>query len=57
MMEALNTLVLGIRVPQDSFRRVELQAVNLDGNVEQVRAEAIRETGLANDQLCKNNSY
>lgn len=53
MMEALNTIVLGIRIPQDSFRRVELQAVNLEGYVEQVRIEATRETGLAKDQLCK----
>lgn len=53
MMEELNTIVLGIRIPQDSFRKVEMQAVNLQGKVEDVKVEAIKQTGLAKDQIRK----
>lgn len=50
-MEGLSSLVLGIRISQDSFQRVVLPAVNLNCKVEDIRAEAVKQTGLSPDQI------
>ena len=52
-MEELYSVVLGIRISQDSLQRVVLPAVNLDCKVEDIRAEAVKQTGLSPDQICE----
>jgi hypothetical protein len=52
-MEELFPLVLGIRIPQNTFRRVVLPLINFDWKIEEIKSEAIKQTGLTSEQVCK----